>query len=114
MITSRLPRLLSAPFLGYYVNPEFKAMRDLFLKMALGFPLGLFVRLAMAPSSAGPWRTVASLTAIALFSATLEVGQVFLPSRFPDNTDVLLATAAAWLGMRLADPFLGVRSGTPC
>jgi VanZ family protein len=112
MMTSRMPRFQNAPFLSYYVNPEFKAMRDLFLKMALGFPFGIFARLSMGSPNA--WKTILWLLMVGVFTAALEVGQVFLPSRFPDNTDVILATAAAWLGMRLVEPFARTRGGHPC
>jgi VanZ family protein len=110
MMAARMPRLWNAPFLGYYVNPEFKALRDLFLKLALGFPLGLFARLAMGSSSSA-WKTTAWILIVGAFSTALEVGQVFLPSRFPDNTDVILATTAALIGMRIVAPFSRTSAG---
>jgi VanZ family protein len=37
------------------------------------------------------------LIGLAIFTA-VEVGQMFLPSRYPDETDILLGVFGAWLG----------------
>jgi glycopeptide antibiotics resistance protein len=106
MLRARGHRLLDVPFYAYYVNPEFKALREITVKLGLGIPLGLLFRLrertrwsAPRPFAEGLW-----LLTMAVFFTACELGQVFLPARFPDNTDVLLATTGVWIGMQLVRP----------
>lgn len=109
MVEERLSLLARVPFAGYYVNPEFKALDDVFIKVGLALPLGVFFELIARPARSPYGRLLVAgwLTVTAAFFATVELGQVFLPSRYPDNTDILLAAGAVWLGMRIARPFAG-------
>jgi glycopeptide antibiotics resistance protein len=103
----RLGQLLAVPFLGYYQNPEFKALRDLLLKMSMTLPIGFFLDrlLGFHDERARRLLTMAALLAAGLFFAAVEAGQALLPSRYPDNTDILLAVVGVWLGLRLSRPF---------
>jgi glycopeptide antibiotics resistance protein len=104
MINERLPRLWQVPFHSYYINPEFKALDDILLKMALGVPVGLCLRNLLGRGATTYRRTtlVAAFALSGLFFAAVECGQVLLPSRYPDNTDVLLALAGAAAGWKVA------------
>ena len=110
MLNARGWRLVDVPFHGYYENPEFKALNEILIKSALGLPFGIlsgwFSRANPSGRNAG-FHGLA-LVGFAIFFAGCEFLQVFLPSRFPDGTDVLLATAGAWLGQRVARTFDGV------
>jgi VanZ family protein len=112
MAFSRLDRFARVPFHGYYQNPEFKALRDAFTKISLALPFGLLFQLRFRPDLGAYRRTVTTgwLLLTALFFSVVELGQVFVRGRFPDNTDVLLAIAGVWLGIRVTRPFLGTNA----
>jgi VanZ family protein len=103
-VADRIDMLTHVPFRAYYINPEFKALADAVTKISIALPLGLFFQLRFRPDATAFARllTVAWLMTTGLFFAAVEVGQLLLPSRFPDNTDILLAVCGVWLGMKLA------------
>jgi VanZ family protein len=107
LVAGRIGRLTNVPFHGYYLNQEFKALRDVFVKVGLALPLGVFFVLRFRPDRLTSGRAVTAgwLLLTALFFTAVEAGQVILPSRYPDNTDVLLAVAAVWLGTRITRRF---------
>lgn len=107
LIADRLGRLASVPFSGYYQNHEFKALADLFTKLVLAMPLGVLFQLRVRPESSAYHRSIVTgwLLLTGLFFLGVEFGQVLLPSRFPESTDVLIGIAAVWLGMRATRPF---------
>jgi len=112
-VVRRLAWFTHVPFAGYYVNPEFKALSDIFLKVSLALPLGMLFQLRVRPDRRpyGRMLLAAWLLVCAAFFAAVEVGQVFVPSRYPDNTDVLLAVFGVWLGTRIVRPF-GAAAGS--
>ena len=116
-VAGRLGRLLVVPFAGYYQNAEFKALSDATTKLALTVPFGVLLQLFVRPARLTRRRSATALLigAAAVFFALVEFGQVLLPSRYPDNTDVLLAVAGVWAGMRVTRQFqrTGPRAGTP-
>lgn len=99
-VRPRLGRLLHIPFEPYYVGVEAQALTSGVVKVAMGVPLGA---LAIASIRHAQWRcdrwTIAYVVAVAaLFLTGVELGQCFLPSRYPDSGDVLVTTAGVWLG----------------
>jgi VanZ family protein len=100
-------QLLAAPFSWYYEGSEFHALTETMRKALLALPLGVLLRLSWR--SGGPYgerlRTIAAATVGLCVLIVIEVGQVFLPSRLPDITDVLIGEAGllmgAWLTARL-------------
>ncbi|MNC86388.1 VanZ like family protein [compost metagenome] len=104
VISERLPLLLQPPFLSYYVNSEAQAVRDALIKLLMTLPVGMLAHLVL-PAPAAPSRRLATaffLTLCAMFFAGVELGQLTIPSRYPDNTDVLLAMAGVSAGLGLA------------
>jgi hypothetical protein len=69
---------------------------DIALNLAFLFPVGFLLRLARA-ERAWPWALDALLLGAAV-SCSLEVAQLFLPSRFTSPTDVLTNGLGAWAG----------------
>jgi glycopeptide antibiotics resistance protein len=106
-IASRVGRLLAIPFASYYQNPEFKALSDATVKLSLSVPFGVLLQLLLRPAFDAYHRTVTLVIfgSVAAFFAAVEFGQVLLPSRYPDNTDVLLAVIGVWGGMRFTRQF---------
>jgi len=111
-IARRLRMLTGVPFRGYYQNQEFKALADIFIKVGMALPFGLLFQVRFRPDLSRTPRlmTAAWVAATGLFFLGVELGQVLVPSRYPDNTDVLLAIAGVWLGMRVAGPFVKLRT----
>jgi glycopeptide antibiotics resistance protein len=105
LIRERLPLLVQVPFYGYYQNPELKAATDFLTKILLAMPIGISSACVLTPDRMMPYPKaswfLASLIA-AMFFAIIEVGQVLLPQRYPDMTDVIIAMLGFGLGALLA------------
>jgi VanZ family protein len=104
MVDARASRLWAVPFAGYYQNAEFKALSDATVKLCLSAPFGILIQMLIGR----PARSAASIAVVAvaaIFFAVVEAGQLLLPSRFPDNTDVLLATGGVLAAMHLTRRF---------
>ncbi len=84
------------------------------LKVLLGVPVGVFCGLAVAQLLKAYPRLV-TLVALAggvtCFFA-VEAGQVLLPSRYPDTTDVVLAACGLWLGLTAVRVAANNKSGS--
>ena len=107
-IPARAARLLSLPFASYYENPEFKALSDATVKLCLAAPLGVLLQLLTAgPDTrrAGRTRPAIIVGVTLAFFVIVESGQVLLPSRYPDSTDIILAVAGVIAGMMVARRF---------
>ncbi len=100
-VAERVSMLFQIPFYSYYVGPELDSLSGAMLKVLLGVPVGVFCGLAVSPFLK-VYPRVVTLVALAggvtCFLA-VEAGQVFLPSRYPDTTDVVLAACGLWLGL---------------
>jgi VanZ family protein len=108
-VRERLPMLVGIPFVGYYQNSELQAISDFATKFLIATPLGIaVVRLLSTPRDL-PYPRVRWLMAFAFavaFFTTVEIGQLFLPARYPDSTDILIAAfgfvGGVWLGSQFA------------
>ena len=116
MFRERAPALFAVPFRSYYWPNPFDALGEALTKILLGIPVGVLLTLFFPPprTLAGNVLifTVILVTGITIFSV-VEVGQVFLPSRYPDGTDILLGTLGTCcgaLGTRLV--LSGVRTSS--
>ena len=100
-IRSRIPMFLQVPFSGYYWGNPLNAFGELTTKLLLGVPVGALLQAIYVPrTSAGRrWQAAGILTAAFCVFLVVELGQLLLPSRFPDQTDVYIGTAGAWIGM---------------
>ncbi len=100
-IRSRIPMFLQVPFTGYYWGNPLSAFGELTTKVLLGVPVGALLQMIYAPgTSAGRrWQAAGILTVSFGIFLVIELGQLLLPSRYPDQTDVYIGTAGAYLGM---------------
>jgi glycopeptide antibiotics resistance protein len=100
-VAARVSMLFQLPFYSYYVGPELDSVSGAMLKVLLGVPVGVFCGLAAA-RLLNVYPRVVTLVALAggatCFLA-VEAGQVLLPSRYPDTTDVVLAACGLWVGI---------------
>ncbi len=95
-VTAGMHQLLAVPFHSYYVGTPFHAFTEMLRKATLTLPLGVLLRLA------NPWlRGWVGVLVAGIFGAailgSIELGQVFLPTRTPDNTDVIIGTGGVIL-----------------
>ena len=72
------------------------------LVVLLGFLLGVGFRTDQARSGT---RSVAAVVVMGLLLLAVEVGQVYLPGRAPDITDVIVGTLAGTAGIALLASF---------
>jgi glycopeptide antibiotics resistance protein len=110
---ARVSMLFQLPFYSYYVGPELESVSGALLKVLLGVPVGLFCGLAAAPLL-NVYPRVVTLVAVAggvICFFAVEAGQVLLPSRYPDTTDVVLAGCGLWLGITVLRIATSTRSG---
>jgi len=99
----RLSMMLQPPFSSYYWGNPLNAFSEVVTKVLLAMPVGALLQLVWLPPTAR-WRTLQSVV-IGLLSAgiflVVEVGQLMLPTRIPDQTDVFIGAAGALLGVGL-------------
>jgi glycopeptide antibiotics resistance protein len=93
----RLSRLSVVPFVDYYRDAYLNAFDQFVHKVLLFVPLGALLTLMFHPTRWGRGSLV--LLTAAVVAAGLEAGQLFLPSRYPSVTDVLVESSGAWLGL---------------
>jgi VanZ family protein len=113
LVGGKLSRISLVPFAGYFAGSELNAFSNLLSKIAVAIPLGLFAAFACRRSSLGRPLLIAGWVAISgVFFSAVEFGQLFVPSRFPDPTDVLVGIAASlgglWLGRQFRDQGSGI------
>jgi glycopeptide antibiotics resistance protein len=106
IVNRRLTRVSLVPFVFYYwyasyVLSPLQAVHEGLLHFLMAVPLGLLPRLAW-PTSREPRNRQLQTLAITLAATTaligIELGQIFLPTRFPDVTDVLIGTIGVIAG----------------
>ena len=99
-IRERLGFLAKVPFETYYYGTEFRAVTEVFHKLLFFAPLGMSLAWFVAGLS-WRWRSVAgSMAFMALLAVPLgiECGQVMLPDKFADTTDLFLEGLGGWVG----------------
>jgi glycopeptide antibiotics resistance protein len=103
MIRTRLGMLRQAPFYAYYLTSEWNAVWDASFKGVSGMPMGFFAAATLS-SWCHQFPRLGALTLVAgglLLTTVVEIGQVALPSRYPDPTDILIATAGILAGAQV-------------
>ena len=112
VIGPRIPMIFGTPFYSYYQNPETKAVDELLVKIALGVPIGMFLGWWIRGTPAGYRRLIVATASVltAIFVAVVEAGQILLPTRYPDNTDILLGLAGVLAGSLVVRTFGPSRS----
>ncbi len=103
VIRVRWSRMSLLPFINYEVPSAFVALDDFARKFLLALPLGLLFGISAREGSenrrAG---AMGPLFVAGLVFFVIETGQLLLPSRIPDVTDVLTQLLGAGLGLWLA------------
>ncbi|MBS1817549.1 MAG: VanZ family protein [Acidobacteria bacterium] len=112
-VTEGMHRLLQIPFVSYYLGTEFNAFTEMARKSALALPLGILLGAAWPVASTVTGARLRRV-ALALFGFALlcgiEVGQVFLPTRYPDLTDACIGEVGLLMGVWIAGMLTPQRS----
>lgn len=91
------------PFYTYYFGSEFHAINELLRKVGFFVPAGLILGLAASLRAKVSTEMVRlHLGMLGLLAFVIEFGQLALPGKVADVTDVLLEFGGAWLGYRMA------------
>jgi len=101
--SARYANFWTVPFQRLYFQSEFRAISNVALKGGLFVPLGVFLAMGVARCR-GRYRTVAAWGAAIIVVAlafAAEMGQIFLPAKYPDATDVVLESGGAFLAALL-------------
>ena len=102
-VQGRLPALKRVPFEAYYYGTEFRALTEVFHKAGFFFPLGVLLAIGVL----GARRLVSLPSAIWYAGGTfiiagaaigIEAGQLLLPGKNADLTDVFLEALGAMIG----------------
>jgi glycopeptide antibiotics resistance protein len=97
-IFERMQSFALIPFAEYYSGNYLNAFNDIIQKTLLFAPLGMLLNSLILSRRPG-W-----IIAIAFVVAgVLELGQLFLPSRNPGITDLLIEPFGAWLGYQVSN-----------
>jgi glycopeptide antibiotics resistance protein len=85
--------LFTLPFVNYFHASEWNAFINLVQKMLLVVPLGLLVAMGLGvDDTRSAARSASAVLLTGMLLGVIELGQVFLPTRYPDATDVILGT----------------------
>ena len=106
-VLSRLDLLRKVPFQSYYFTSEFMAITQAFRHALFLVPWGAALGIAGVPLTKNRWRWVYhafATCAAVLVPAVIEAGQLALPGKYPDSTDLALEAIGALAG------YVGVRA----
>lgn len=100
-----LRQISQLPLAHHFWSQEFHAFTEMLRKAMLALPLGTLLYFSW-PDRGRPYvpklRALFAMVGGFALLLAIELGQVFLPSRLPDITDVLLGTAGILVGLWLA------------
>lgn len=95
MAMKRLGQLSWVPFVDYFEGDYLHALEQFVEKTLLFVPLGALLA-PLLPEAGHPRRWAPAVLASLLLELCLEGGQIFLPTRYPSISDVLVAVLATW------------------
>jgi VanZ family protein len=101
-IRQKLGTLSLLPFAGYRSGSYLNSLDNFMVKLALAVPLGIGYLAAVGRCrvSLSTVSAAGIMCAAAIFSV-IEAGQLFLPTRVPDPTDVVVGACGVYAGIRI-------------
>ncbi|HSC26323.1 MAG TPA: VanZ family protein [Vicinamibacterales bacterium] len=100
-ISRKLARMSLLPFAGYRRGSDLNALKDMLVKLGLSIPFGLIAAFVVRGRT-GRLAAAAWLALAAAVFGVVEAGQLFLPGRVPDPTDVLTGVIGTGIGLWIA------------
>ncbi len=108
LIRAKLASMSFAPLAGYASGSDLNALDDLLVKIGLAMPVGFLGAFLIRRDEQQVVSMIVFAAAVTAMFAVIEGGQLFLPSRVPDPSDVAVgvtsAMAGLWLGRWLRGP----------
>jgi glycopeptide antibiotics resistance protein len=98
----RVRQMSWLPFVDYYHGSYLNFLNQVVRKTLLFFPVGLLGNAVLTQNIRR--RVLAVIFGAFGLALVLEIGQVFLPTRYPSITDILLETVGAYCGYILSRP----------
>ena len=97
-LMSGVHRLRAVPFYSYYYSTEFVAMSALLRQLLFFVPLGFLLHDCVHRWSK-TIRRLFSFVVLLSMAAAVELGQLFIPERIADNTDIVIGLLGGIAGM---------------
>ena len=94
----RIAMIESVPFRTYYYAHPSLALFDILKKLFLAFPFGYMMAACLTSTQRSKPRLWPTTVAGTLLALVLEISQIWLRSRTPSVTDILLIGFGSWLG----------------
>lgn len=113
-IETQLDRFFQVPFYVYYYSGGLTAVTAVLRKSLFFMPLGVFAFLACRPLRKFDIDSLIYIIALFCFlfaGAAIELGQVLMPNKIPDSTDLLFETLGGVLGFYLTSLFIKRSNG---
>ena len=101
LIESRIDLFFRVPFYAYYYSQPLQALTAVFQKLLFFAPLGIFLAISARPFRKAGFKSLLAVISF-LFCAgvglAIELGQVMMPNKIPDSTDLFFETMGGALG----------------
>ena len=113
MVKARLPIMFQVPFRSYYWGMPLNSLAEAMTKVLLSIPVGILLQLTWSPRHrlGRILHTAVIVAAAAVIFLAIEFGQLLVPSRVPDQTDVYIGIGAAMAGMAISRLLTRRRAG---
>ena len=101
-LRERIPELFQVPFFKYYYGTEFRAITEVIHKTAFFLPLGVtlaYSRSAIQNPVVRDYFKMGAIIFIIGVAMGIEIGQIALPDKNPDNTDLALEAISGIIGL---------------
>ncbi len=102
LVKERLGLIVRVPFLAYYQGSEFRAITEVAHKVGFFLPLGALagvLRMQLNQDQRLIWPDALLLAGAFSVAFAIELGQVAMPLKSPDSTDMLLMWVGAAIGL---------------
>ena len=107
-LETALAALTRLPFLMLYQGSEFQAVNEMLRKLGFFLPGGIIWGVAVHKGNGSKWGAgILGVLALVSLAFVVEIGQLFLPMKFADFTDVLIMTSGGLLGLKIAQWMFG-------
>ena len=96
-----LPNMFRVPFYSYYYGSEYRAATEVIHKIGFFLPLGVLLGYGVSHIRDYFWRPIAggfAIFTLGLLALGIELGQLFLPTKNADITDLILELSGGLMG----------------